>query len=64
MEPGSSRMRIEPKGEKKMTRKTGTAKSKIAKRVQFELPAPEAGDINNWDADPHPMKKDKAKNGR
>jgi len=48
-----------------MTKKTSTAKSKIAQQVQFELLAPEAGqvflagDFNNWDTEAHPMKKDK-----
>ena len=37
----------------------------LAKKVQFEFPAPEAlevylaGDFNNWDSSANPMKKDK-----
>jgi 1,4-alpha-glucan branching enzyme len=47
---------------------TGTAKTKtkvLAKKGQFEFPAPEAqevhlvGDFNNWNSSANPMKKDK-----
>lgn len=46
-----------------MKKKIETAKSILAKPVQFEFLAPEAkqvflvGDFNNWDTGAHPMKK-------